>query len=221
MTRLGGASAARAVGLMVSTEGEEFVRRGIWSTHGRHRLGIGGGGAGFEGTLSGSWAGGVRIPVGEHHGPVLRAGLLGYVRGNDDFYASLLELPQLELGYQYQHARTVVELGVTTGAALVGRNRTGETAQRIVGAGFEVGAYGALQLPHFRLGLSAAQLPVDDGLSTPIRVGEGTLCGLLAPFAICADARVTVTDAVVSPGGAASEVRAVYAGLTVGFTREK
>jgi hypothetical protein len=221
VTRLSGVNARRDSGLMLWAEGEEYVRRWIWSTRSTYKFGIGGGGAGFEGTLFGGWAGGVRIPAGKHHGPVLRAGLVGYLRGNDAFYGSLLELPQLQLGYQYLRGSTVIELGATSGAVLVGRSRTGEAVRRVLGAGMEIGAYGALQLPWVRLGLNLTRLPTDDGLSAPVDVAEGTLCARLAPLALCADARATFTEAVVSPDAPASEVRSVYAGLSLGFTRER
>jgi len=206
---------------MASSEGEEFNRRGLFSTHGMHRLAIGGGGAGFEGTLQGSLAGGFRFPVGERHGPVIRAGIFGYLRGNDAFYASLLDLPQVQLGYQYAYGRTLLELGATSGAVLTGRFRAGEAETRILGAGLEIGAYAGVQIPWFRLGMSAMRLPTNDALSAPVRVAEGTLCAISAPFAICADGRVSVTDAIAAPGAAPVEVRAAYAGLAFGFTRER
>ena len=216
-----GARANEGSGLMVSGEGEEFVRRGVFSTHGMHRLAIGGGGAGLEGTLLGSLAGGFRLPLGERHGPVVRAGAFAYLRGNDAFYASLIDFPQVQLGYQYLYRRAVLELGATTGAVLTGRFRAGEAETRILGAGLEVGAYAALQIPWFRLGFSAMRLPTNDALSSPVRTAEGTLCAIATPFAICADARATVTDAITSPGAPPSEVTSLYAGLAFGFTRER
>jgi hypothetical protein len=221
MTRLDGVNASNASGLMLWAEGEEYVRRGIWSSRSLHKFGIGGGSGGFEGTLFGNFAGGVRIPVGKHHGPVLRAGLVGYLRGNDAFYDSLLEVPQLQLGYQYLRRSTVIELGATSGAVLVGRSRIGEATRRVLGAGIEIGAYGAVQLPWGRLGINLTRLPTDDALSAPVDVAEGTLCARVAPLALCADARATFTEAVVAPGAPASEVRSLYAGLSVGFTRER
>lgn len=206
---------------MVSAEGEEFVRRGVFGTHGMHRLAIGGGGAGFEGTLMGGAAGGFRLPVGERHGPVIRAGALGYLRGNDAFYASLIDFPQVQLGYQYLHGRTLIELGATSGAVLTGRFRAGEAETRVLGAGLEVGAYAALQIPWFRFGFSAMRLPTNDALSGPVQTAEGTLCAIATPFAICADARATRADAITVPGAAPVEVSAVYAGLAFGFTRER
>lgn len=216
-----GAAATEGSGLMVSAEGEEFVRRGVFVTHGMHRLAIGGGGAGFEGTLQGALAGGFRLPVAKRHGPVIRAGVLGYVRGNDAFYASLLDLPQVQLGYQYLYGRTVLELGATSGAVLAGRFRAGEAETRILGAGLEVGAYAALQIPWFRLGVSGMRLPTNDALSAPVRTAEGTLCAIATPFAICGDARASVTEAIAVLGAAPVEVTSLYAGLTFGLTRER
>ena len=215
-----GVEASEGSGLMVSTEGEEFTRRGLFGAHGMHRLAIGGGGAGFEGTLQGGVAGGFRLPIGEHHGPVLRAGAFGYLRGNDAFYASLIDLPQVQVGYQYLYGHTVFELGATSGAVLTGRFRAGEAETRVLGAGLEVGAYGAVQIPWFRLGMSAMRLPTNDALSSPVRTAEGTLCAIATPFAICADGRISMTDAIIVPGAAPVEVSSVYAGLAFGFTRE-
>jgi hypothetical protein len=216
-----GAPAEQGTGLMVSAEGEEFVRRGLFSFHGSHRLAIGGGGAGFEGTLQGGMAGGFRIPVGERHGPVFRAGGFGYLRGNDAFYGSLLELPQLQIGYQYLKGATVFELGVTGGAVLTGRFRGGEAATRILGAGLEVGAYAAMHIPWFRIGVSGMRLPTNDAVATPVRTVEGTACVIASPFAICGDARVAIADAIVESGAPPTEVRSTYGGVAFGWTTER
>ena len=71
-----------------------------------------------------------------------------------------------------------------------------------------------------RLGVDLTRLPTDDRLSAPVNVAEGTLCARSAPFAICADARMTSTDALILPDEPTSKVRSVYAGLLLGFTRE-
>ena len=90
-----------------------------------------------------------------------------------------------------------------------------------MGGGLEVGAYAALHVPWVRLGLRAMRLPTNDGLTSPVRVVEGTLCVVAAPFAACGDARAMATNAIVSPGAPASEVSAFYGGLSFGFTRER
>jgi hypothetical protein len=147
--------------------------------------------------------------------------VLGYLRGNDAFYASLIDLPQVQLGYQYLYRRTVIELGATSGAVLAGRFRAGDAETRVLGAGLEVGAYAALQIPWFRLGMSAMRLPTNDALSAPVRTAEGTLCAIATPFAICADARASVTEAIAAVGAAPVEVTSLYAGLAFGLTRER
>ncbi len=222
MTRTRGVGPDDAYGLTLSTEGEEYVRRGIWTARNLHRMAIGGGTAGFDGVLQGAWAGGVRVPVAAsgRHGPVLRLGILGYLRGNDAYYGSLLELPQLQVAYQYMHGKTVFELGATAGAVLVGRSRTGDSERRLLGSGFERGGYVAVQLPWFRLGASGSRLPVKDELSAPLDILEGSLCARIQGFALCGDGRATWTKAVIEAGEPASKVRSLYAGFTVGVTRE-
>jgi hypothetical protein len=207
---------------MVSTEGEEYVRRGLWTARSRHHLAIGGGEAGFEGTMLLGWAAGIRIPVSpcRRHGPVLRLGFLGYIRGNDAYYASLLELPQLQVGYQLQRGKTVVELGATGGAVLVGRSRVGDAGRRVLGDGFEYGGYAAIQIPWARLGVSSMRLPTNDALSAPVDVFEGTLCARVGGFALCGDARRMATRAAVGVEAPERHVKSLYAGITLGVTRE-
>lgn len=211
-----------AIGLTLSVQGEVYRQRGLWSTRNRYQLAIGGGAAGFEGTLLGGWAGGVRLPlsVSGRHGPVLRLGMYGYLLGNEAFYGSLLELPQIQVGYQYQFERTLIEFGVTSGAVLVGRSRIGNTGRRVLGSGFEYGAYAAVQLRWLRLGVSASRLPTNDAWDQPFDVLEGTLCGRVRVFAICSDARLAASKAPTATGGGLIEARSVYAGITLGVTGE-
>ena len=219
VTNVRGATSGAGPGLMVSQEGEAFSRNRFVSTRGFHRLGIGGGGGGFEGALLGGVAGGIRVPFGERHGPVVRAGLEGYLLGNDAFYASLLELPQLQLGYQYMRGTTVFEIGAKTGIVLTGRWRGGDSQARHLG-GAEAGAYLAVQVPWVRVGASATRLPTDDRLQSSVDVAQGTLCFMSTPVAICADARAMRADAINAAGGV-SHVQAFYGGLALGLTRER
>lgn len=221
VTNMRGAPGEPGASLTVSTEGEEMLRRRLFSMHGMHRLGIGGGSAGFDGTLLGSIAAGFRVPVGERHGPTIRAGVLGYLRGNDSYYGSLLEVPQLQAGYQYMRGSTVFEVGATTGVILVGRERTGTATRRILGDGFEVGAYAVAQHEWIRLGARGMRLPTNDQLASEVWMGEGTLCGIASILAVCADARVTQMTAFTDPALGARDVTNLHAGLSLGFTRER
>ncbi|MGC4065739.1 MAG: hypothetical protein QM784_14035 [Polyangiaceae bacterium] len=175
-----------------------------------------------KGSLLGSWAGGVRIPITEsrRHGPVARLGMYGYLLGNDALYGSLLELPQLQVGYQYGHARTLVELGATLGPVLVGRSRIADTERRVLGSGFESGGYVAVQLPWARLGASFTRLPVKDASDRSVDVAQGTLCGHLQRLALCTDARITWTEARGGADEQWRDTRSVYGGITLGVTGE-
>ena len=220
VTRIQGARADDGVTLAFSSEGQEYGRKGIFSARSTHRLGIGGGAAGFDGALAGSFAGGVRIPVGERHGPVVRIAMQGWLLGNGAFYSSLFELPGVQLGYQYMSRRVLVEIAATTGVVLIGRYRGGEAYSRDLGHGFEVGAHASIQAPWVRLGASVMRFPTHDDVSGPVDMAEATLCVVASPIAICADGRALRGDAITSPGAPPSEVRSLYGGITAGFTRE-
>jgi len=56
---------------------------------------------GIQGGFGNAVAGGVRAPFGRNHGLVVRAGGEGSFFGNKYLWDSLLELPQLQLGYQW------------------------------------------------------------------------------------------------------------------------
>ena len=206
---------------MVWSEGENFTQGPLLNAHGTHRLALGGGSAGLEGTLLGGLTGGFKIPVAERHGPVFRAGAFGYMRGNDAFYASLLELPRIEVGYQLLAPTVVVEIGISSGAVLTGRSRIGDTYARHLGSGLEVGAYASARVPWFRVALSALRLPSGDEIGTPARALEGTLCALAAPMAICADSRIAVADQLAYGANVVSEATSSYTGLTVGLTADR
>lgn len=60
-----GVAAREGNGLMLSGEGEDLVHGGIFGAHGIHRFALGGGGAGFEGTLLAGLTGGFRLPSGD------------------------------------------------------------------------------------------------------------------------------------------------------------
>ena len=113
--------------------------------------------------------------------------------------------------------------GAGTAALVAGAYlSTGVRSLVVVGAALAAfGAYAAVHVPYFRLGLQAMRLPTNDALSSPVRTAEGTLCAIVTPIAICVDGRASETYAVASPFAPPSEVRALYAGIAAGFTRER
>ena len=114
-----------------------------------------------------------------------------------------------------------LELGMSTGAALIGRHRIGDAYPRHLGSGLEVGGYAAARVPWFRLAVSAVRLPSGDDLPTPVRVLDWTLCALASPIAICGDARLSVADEITYSGAPISSARSAYAGLAVGLTNDR
>jgi hypothetical protein len=155
---------------------------------------------------------------------VIRAGVEGYLIGDDALYSSLLELPQLQLGWQWSQGHAVVEIGATSGIVLTGRFRAWEEPTRDLGTGLSYGGRISLQIPWVRLSASGERLPAGDGLDS-VDVGMATLCAVASPVAICGDALVEqghVGEQSPGAAGAGPEpfVRAVYGGLTLGFTGE-
>lgn len=197
--------------LQFAGRGEELKTRGVFSSHGAHMFGIGGGTAGFDGGLGVLLTFGPRIPIAPHHGPFVRAGLRGHLLGNRALYSSLLELPRGELGYQFIRGWTVLEVGASYGAVLTGRYRAGDANTLMLGTGFAPGGYIALQLPVLRVGASVARLPVRDGAT--IDNADAHACVIGAPLALCGDASFTRGEVVRD--GKFETARGWYSGVTL------
>jgi hypothetical protein len=207
----------QGTGLEISADSEEYWRKGIFSGVWQFKGALGGGGLGLEGTLLGGAAWGFRVPVTDHQGPVFRAGGVGYILGDDAFFSSLLELPQVQAGWQWSQGHAVIEAAATSGAVLTGRYRAWRADTRDLGTGLSYGGHLSMQVPWVRLSASAEQLASGDGLP-PVDVAMATLCAVASPIAICADGFVEQSQAEI--GGVAQFVRTEYVGLTIGFTGE-
>jgi hypothetical protein len=212
-----GGQATQGTGLEISADSEEYWRKGIYSSVWQYKLALGGGGLGFEGAMLGGGAWGFRVPVTDHQGPVFRAGGVGYILGDDAFFGSLLELPQVQAGWQWSKGHAVIEAAATSGAVLTGRYRAWRADTRDLGTGLSYGGHVSLQVPWVRLSASGERLASGDGLA-PIDQAMATLCAVSSPIAICGDAFVEQSQAIV--GGASQFVRTEYVGLTIGFTGE-
>ena len=206
---------------MAQVASEQYKTEGFLAVHGAMNLALGGGSAALEGSLGGSVTGGIRLPVGDHHGPVARIGLGAELTGNDRFYFSRIRLPVAEVSYQYLRDRTILELGMRGGAIITGRYNTGHRTRREIGDGsLEWGPYLAAHSRFGRVDLSFARIEARDEFpGGPVDVFRGWACGyVIDKIAVCGDAMLIdggayYTDATRIP----TNVVTVQAGLTVGF----
>ncbi|RYE82106.1 MAG: hypothetical protein EOO75_21205 [Myxococcales bacterium] len=190
---------------------------GFSSSHTRIAGSLGGGTVGFDGQLALSHASGLRLELGDSHGPFVRTGIRGQIGGNRRLYTSFLELPHAEAGYQYLDDRWMLEVGARTGVVLAGRyNPTGEGHHRL-GRSLEFSGYVALSIAQLRL--EASVMRVDRaGDRRPVDVGRVDAClwpG--ASYAVCFDGqwlRIRRDDATT---GESYEVPSSYAGLLFGI----
>jgi len=214
----GSDSNGRETGLMFAFQTEKYKTWSILTTRASSFGMLGGGTGGLEGGFGGSLSAGVRLPVAATHGPFARVGVAGSLQGNDAFYYSYLELPELQAGYQFQDGQSTderkvtVEVGARTGPILTGRFTTGQNTRNML-SGFEWGGYGAVHLPFGRIDLKYARLP---GNLTSVDMVSGIACGHLGKtFALCVDGMLLRGD----PAGLSLPLngQAIYIGGTVGL----
>jgi hypothetical protein len=174
---------------------------------------IGGGSAGFEGGFGGELGFGLRVPFAETHGPVARVALEGFLMGNDTFYASALELPKGELGYQLLDRVLLIEVAATAGPVLTGQFEVNGLPRRDFAGHFAAGAHLAAGFRNAHLDLAVNRLDSGDSRVAAFDELTGSLCGLPSIFAICADARY-FADGAFEPD---ADVRVAYLGFHVGL----
>ncbi|HEU4535778.1 MAG TPA: hypothetical protein VFS00_16745 [Polyangiaceae bacterium] len=176
---------------------------------------IGGGGAGFEGSLAGAFYLGKILRLGHSDGPFARAGASGLLAGNGLLYESRLTLPEAQAGYQIFTHDLFFEAGARGGLVLAGRFDPLDGAGRKLGGAFDVGPYASAWTSWLRLDLEGHRFFGRDG--------EGDLdlvrAGLCLPFGgatACLDGRHARGEAPRVGGGRAL-VEATYVGLTLGL----
>ena len=91
---------------------------------------IGGGGAGFDGAVGGSYDLGYRHPLSDGHALLARVGGAAHLQDNDLLHFSMLEAPRITAAWQYLRAGLLVEAGTRGGAVLAGGYRAGEGGRR-------------------------------------------------------------------------------------------
>jgi hypothetical protein len=157
--------------------------------------------------------------LGLAHGPFARLGLRGMIQGNDDFYFSFFEIPNLDVGYQLHLDWLMVEGGLRAGPVWTGKYDPRRRAGRDVGIAPEWGAFGtAIAGPAM---FDASLFRVED--DQPMHAGLAKLC-LAYVVGICADAEFVNGDVLTlldlnDPTGVqqADSVTTLYLGLSLGF----
>jgi hypothetical protein len=187
------------------------------TTHGSLHWVLGGGEAGFEGKLAGELDFGYRIDVTEHTGPFGRAGFDGRMQGNDKLYFSTLELPRLQLGWQYLGGKTLVEAGARGGAVLAGRYNPGDEGVRRL-SGIEYGAFATAQVDWLRMEGTAYRIDSrSTGNGRAVDVGRASVCAVAGKVGICGDAMFLRGDADLGPNaGGVQAAMSTYAGVSLG-----
>lgn len=178
-------------------------------------LSLAGGAHGIEGGFGNAVAGGVRAPFGRHHGLVVRGGGEGSFFGNKYLWNSLLELPQLQLGYQWLVPASVADLAMKGGYVLLGRHNTGDGAVRDLGGALEWGGIGNVHMGPVDLRASYARIYPRHG-GSPVDLLEGVFCGNAEGIVLCTDVRYEQGDVRV-PGAGLRDAKVSYVGMTVGF----
>jgi hypothetical protein len=204
----------RSLGVTASIRHFDYDARGLFSGRSVGSAFIGGGSAGFEGGLGGALGAGLRVPFGRSHGVVARLGLEGHLLGNDRFYASMLELPQGQVGYQLLSKSLLVELSGTLGPVLTGRYRTSAASAGTLGGMLETGARLGLGFrnAHLELAYSRYERTNEVPLQRLDRVA-GSVCGMASVIGICADIEYFDRHSDSTPAGSGDTA---YLGLHVG-----
>ncbi len=187
------------------------------TTHGSLHWVLGGGQAGFEGKLAGEIDFGYRIDVTEQTGPFGRAGFDGRMQGNDQLYFSALELPRLQLGWQYLGGKTLVEAGARGGAVLVGRYNPHDEGRRAL-SGFEYGAFATAQIDWLRMEGTVYGIDSRKTLNgRAVDVGRASICAVAGKVGICGDWMFLRGDADLGPNaGGVQTAMSTYAGVSIG-----
>lgn len=222
ITRLRGSDAddtGRGMGVAFSGHAERYAAYKSFSVRETSFAFLGGGSLGLEGGIGMDVAAGVRLRTDEHQGAVFRLGMRGYLLGNDKVYESLLEIPQLQVGYQFLRPKQVFEISGRIAPVLAGRFNTGDEVERKLGKSVEVGGLAALHIDPIHFGVEHSHVLLDGPLGD-VDLFSSRLCGDAWPLQLCVDARVGNGRAVHRAGGELDgPVMSYFAGMTLGVLR--
>jgi hypothetical protein len=172
---------------------------------------------GFHGFGSIEASGGYRFHVAETHGPFIRGGAEALIGGDSLVYQSLVELPQLQVGYQYIAGTTLFELAGRSGLSVFGRSETGDNASRHLDQVLDTGATGTSRTGPVVLNAEWSHF-LAHGAGAPIDWLTFSLCGIRRVIAVCTDVRA-VTGDVYLPSQALAASHVTQVGITIGTSR--
>lgn len=197
---------------------------------------------GIEGGLSSDLAIGRRFDITDDGGVFVRGGVRGFIEANDLVQTSMLEFPQLQLGYQLTNegGKTftstrkrsgkewrmtsipyLFELAGRGSIALAARYEIGDDKRNFrpapAGGGHVAIGFGPI---HVESGFS--RLAPTGIVRKPLDVIEVNGCFVIGELALCGDARFLTTSFAAPPAfpGGPPDSRAqtiVYAGFTLGL----
>lgn len=206
-------------GVQLAGQNQAYGAWGYYDYRTQSFVWIGGGRAGFEGGLGADVAAGMRTRNDDGLAAFVRLGARGWLFGNDWLYSSLLEVPQVQLGWQWLHSGKVVELAARTGPVLAGRYNTGHDALRRLGDSFELGGHAAVHVEPAHVEIAWARVFAASP-GGAVDIVQGSLCGQVAVLALCLDGSYfhgeqshSGVRTVIGPA------EALYGGLTLGFGR--
>ena len=210
-----GASDRTAASVGVEERALAYMTLGSVSARYTDFLALGGGGAGVDGGLGLDAAVGLRPLLGDRHGPFARIGVRAHYLYRGHFHTSLLELPQLQLGYSYIGRALHLEAGVRGGPALTGRYGLEGAKTTDLDGSLEVGAFLGFGMRPLRLDLEASRVRLDPGPEGPVESLQALLCGVLSRPTICFKSSAMRGD--LAGGGGFGRATAVYIGVTLGI----
>jgi hypothetical protein len=206
------------IGLQLAAHNESYGTVGSFTRRGTTVFFLGGGSRGFEGGFGGDFALGWRARVAAHHGPLLRIGMRGWLLGNNELYSSLLEIPQLQLGYQRFKGGDVLEIAGRVGPVLAGRYNTGDDARRKLGDAFEVGGHAAVHVDPIHLELGYMRVLTGSGPGGAVDMISGVMCGASLALRLCLDGRYYRGNEAFPQGSGIAD--SLYAGFSIGMGSE-
>ena len=177
---------------------------------------LGGGQGGVEGHLGMAVAAVYRAPVAKDHGPMTRLAAEGLVQASPALFHSLLEAPELQLGYQYLSPGKLAEAGLKSGYVLAGYYRA-DDGNRPLGASFEWGAFANVNVDPFRLRGTLTRI-LAGAPSPALNVLEAEVCSRARPVVFCADTQVFFGETGDRSRATLQPSRAAQFGITIGFS---